>query len=47
VADVDSEGVLLDERTPRHPIGTFFGVNPWEELDRMRARIQSLEQRLE
>ncbi len=46
VADVDEEGELHKERVPEWPIGTVFGVNPWQELERMRTRLRALEQRL-
>ena len=47
VADLDQEGTLSDERVPEHPIGTVFGVNPWQEVERLRRRLRSIEQRLE
>ena len=47
VADVDREGALANERTPTHGIGTVFGKNPRRELERMRARVRALEERLD
>jgi len=47
VADLDREGTLTNERVPEHPIGTVFGANPWQEVERLRGRLRSVEQRLE
>jgi methionyl-tRNA formyltransferase len=47
VADFGADGALVDERTPRDPIGTVWGGDPRAERDRLRERIRALEAQLD
>jgi methionyl-tRNA formyltransferase len=47
VADLRTDGTRTESRVPAHSIGTVFGVNPFREMEQLRARIRQLEQQTE
>lgn len=46
IAEVSEEGTLYRERVPSIPIGTELGERPRQEIRRLRARVEDLEERL-